>query len=110
MITDFILIICMHSIGDFIFQTRWMAKNKSSNHFALALHSAIYMIPLFIISWQFALINGILHYPIDYISSQLTTHYYKKENENMFFNVIGIDQAIHYIILLLTYLFLKGAV
>jgi len=110
MLMDIILIVWMHAIGDFIFQTRWMAINKSSSHLALGIHSAVYMIPLFVISWQFALINGILHYPIDYMSSQLTTHYYQKENENMFFNVIGVDQAIHFTILLLTYTFLKGAV
>ena len=110
MLLDIIAIVWLHAIGDFIFQTRWMATNKSKNHNALSLHCITYMIPLFFISWQFAIINGILHYPIDYMSSQLTTHYYQKENERMFFNVIGIDQAIHFTILLLTYTFLKGAV
>lgn len=107
---DIILIVWLHTIGDFIFQTRTIARNKSSHHWALAIHCALYMIPLLIISWQFALINGILHYPVDYGSSQLTTYYHKKENENMFFNVIGIDQAVHFTILFLSYSFLKGAV
>ena len=110
MLFDMILIVWLHVIGDFIFQIRTMAKNKSTNNWALVSHCVAYMIPFFIISWQFALINGILHFPIDYISSRLTTYYYKKENELMFFNIIGIDQAVHFTILFLTYSFLKGAI
>ena len=110
MLLDIILIVWMHAIGDFVFQTRYIARNKSTSHWVLAAHCVLYMIPLFFISWQFAIINGILHYPVDYGSSQLTTYYHKKENENMFFNVIGIDQAVHFTILFLTYWFLKGAV
>ena len=110
MLVDFLLIVWAHAIGDFIFQTRWMAKNKSTSHRALAIHCGLYMIPLFVISWQFALINGILHYPVDFFSSQLTSHYHKKNNESMFFNVIGIDQAIHFTFLLISYISLKGAI
>jgi hypothetical protein len=110
MLFDIILIIWAHAIGDFIFQTRTIAQNKSSHHWALGAHCTLYMIPLFVISWQFALVNCILHYPVDFVSSQLTSYYHKKENENMFFNVIGIDQAVHFTILFLTYSFLKGAV
>lgn len=110
MLLDIIAIVWLHAIGDFVFQTRYLARNKSTSHWALAGHCALYAIPLFFISWQFAIINGILHYPVDYISSQLTTYYHKQENESMFFNVIGIDQAVHFTIMLLTYSFLKGAV
>ena len=110
MLLDIILIVWMHAIGDFVFQTRWLARNKSTNHWALAGHCALYMIPLFFISWQFAIINAILHYPVDYGSSQLTTYCHKQENEYGFFTVIGIDQAVHFTILFLTYWFLKGAV
>jgi len=110
MFTDLILIIWMHAIGDFIFQSRWIAYNKSTNPIILGLHCFLYMIPLFVISWQFAIINGILHFPIDYLSSQLTTYFYNKDNDSMFFNVIGVDQAIHLTILILSYSFLKGAI
>ena len=110
MLFDIILIIWLHTIGDFIFQMRFMAKNKSTNNLVLAIHCVTYTIPFFIISWQFALINGILHFPIDYISSRLTTYYYKKEKESMFFNIIGIDQAIHFTILFLTYSYLEGVI
>lgn len=108
MITDIILIIWMHAVGDFALQNRWIADNKSINPIILGLHCFLYMIPLITISWQFAIINATLHFPIDFFSSKLTTHYYKTKDKYMFFIVIAIDQAFHYTILLLTYILLKG--
>lgn len=108
MIIDIILIIWLHTIGDFVFQTRYIGNNKSKNIMVLAAHCLLYAIPLCVISFEFAIINGLLHLPVDFTSSKLTKYFYfKKKNEYMFFTTIGIDQAVHFTILLLTYIYLK---
>lgn len=101
-----ILLVWIHTIADFWLQTRKLAETKSSNIVALTKHVAIYTTPLFLFGWQFALINGALHWMTDFCTSKLTTHFYKKENTYAFFGVIGIDQAIHMTCLILTYYWL----
>lgn len=100
-----------HFIGDFILQSREIANNKSSNIFILSFHCIIYSLTLFCVSVfigfgeaaLFALINGVLHFVVDYVTSKLTTYYYTKENSKMFFNIVGLDQLIHYSTLIVTY-------
>ncbi|SFH12129.1 Protein of unknown function [Desulfotomaculum arcticum] len=39
-----------HLVGDYLFQTRWMAENKSSNWLPLLLHSMVYTGVVFVCS------------------------------------------------------------
>ena len=96
-------IIWLHFISDFLLQSDWMAVNKSNNSFALGIHGFIYGIPFLIIDPIYSILNMLLHFLIDGISSQLTTHFYKNEQRHWFFVTIGADQAIHFTILILTY-------
>ena len=48
-------------------------------------------------------LNIILHGFTDYWTSQATTYYYKKENYKAFFNMLGVDQTIHIVILIQTF-------
>jgi len=48
-----------HFIGDFLFQTDWMARGKKNSTFTCTIHVLFYMIPFLMVelSWiQFALI------------------------------------------------------
>ena len=110
MLGDIILIVWLHFIGDFVFQTSWMANNKSDNLLALGSHSILYMLPLFFISWQFAILNGVLHFGVDYGTSKLTSYFWEEEKTRLFFGTIGADQAIHFTILFLSYALLKGVI
>lgn len=106
MIRDILLIIWLHIIGDFVLQTRYIGNNKSKKIMILTLHCLLYSIPFFIISVEFAFINGLLHFPVDFITSRLTKYfYYKKQSEYLFFTTIGVGQAVHltFLILTLTY-------
>lgn len=40
----------LHLIGDYLTQTDWMAKNKTSAIWVAALHSAVYSVPFLLLS------------------------------------------------------------
>lgn len=98
-----ILIIILHFISDFLLQINWMSKNKSSSVLALFVHCFVYSILFLFVGVIYAIINGILHFIIDYFSSKLTSKYWYEEKYRLFFIVIGIDQTLHFICLFSTY-------
>ena len=103
-----------HFVGDFVFQSHWMASNKSKNNAALVLHVGIWTgcigIPAFlalilgIINVNAVLlyiaINFVSHLIIDYISSRITSRLWAKQSWHNFFVAIGFDQLLHFIFLL----------
>ncbi len=101
-------IIWMHFVADFLFQSDWMAINKSKNFKALLIHCAAYTPPflyfsfLFSMPWFWVFVFG-SHLIIDGISSKITTALYKRGERHWFFVVIGLDQAIHMTTLVLFY-------
>lgn len=102
-INTFILIMFVHWVADFIMQTRWMATNKSTSNLALGTHILVYMIPMSMFGVYFAIINGILHFTVDYFTSRGTSYLWKKQETHMFFILIGLDQFLHMVCLLYTY-------
>lgn len=104
-------ILVLHFIADFVFQSDWMAINKSSSFRALLLHVVIYTltlctIPLAVtdmsiavpcLTW--ALVNGVIHFVQDAVTSRMTAYLWKKEQRHWFFVVIGLDQLLHYVFL-----------
>lgn len=108
----FILLLLAHFIGDFLFQGRQMANNKSSNIYWLLTHGISYMIPLlivflFICPFKTALIlTGInvgTHICIDWITGKYTGNFYKQQKFYYFFSTIGFDQFLHLTILYLSF-------
>ena len=103
-----VILIWMHFIADFVFQTDSMAKNKSSSNKWLTLHVSIYTLPFFWFGGAFAVTNGIAHFITDYFSSRATSYLWQKEQRHWFFVVVGLDQAIHITTLFVTYGLLIG--
>jgi len=97
-----IAIVWLHFIADFILQTDKMAINKSKMVSFLALHSLVYTLPFIILGWKYAVINGILHFMVDGITSKITSYFLSKDKKHWFFVTIGADQAIHLTCLILT--------
>jgi hypothetical protein len=103
-----------HWISDFVFQNDSVAKEKSSCNFMLAAHVVIYsasmlVLTCFMISgasykrlFAWAIINGILHFGVDFITSRISSSLYKEGRIHEFFICVGIDQFIHYACLLVT--------
>jgi hypothetical protein len=102
-----LLIIWVHFVADFILQTNYIALNKSKYINCLLIHSGIYSVPFLIFGLEYAIINGILHFIIDYFSSAMTAAFYANDKRRYFWLTIGCDQAIHMTCLILTAGFIK---
>jgi hypothetical protein len=98
----FLLLVWVHTIADFVFQSDKMAINKSSSWKWLSIHVGMYGLLLLPLGWKFTLVNCLLHFITDAVSSRVTTYFWKKEQRHKFFVTIGIDQAIHMSCLFLT--------
>jgi hypothetical protein len=109
-------ILLIHFVGDFVLQTHWQASNKSFNNKALLSHTGIYSlcwIPFIVLLiilrnksldllW-FIPITFLAHTITDYFTSRETSKLWKKGDTHNFFVVIGFDQVLHAVQLLLTY-------
>ncbi len=106
MMWQFLGLLAVHWVADFILQTHWQASNKSKNLGALARHVGIYTVGLAVGSvlifgffrpdvGVFVLVNGALHFGTDYFTSRWTSALYAKGDWHNFFVVIGLDQLIH---------------
>lgn len=116
-----------HFVGDFLFQSDWMATNKSKHWDVLAIHVCAYTVaflPFWAVGWipaDFLLYLWATHYVTDAITSRITSalwfidmqvpptdielgngqiyKFYGRFNakRHWFFAMIGLDQLIHYI-------------
>jgi hypothetical protein len=100
-------LLILHFIGDFILQTDKMALNKSKSVKWLTIHVVVYTIPFLLINWLYALINGVLHWIVDYVTSRQAAMFHRKGQRSMFFKIIGLDQLLHGIILIFTYYWME---
>lgn len=112
----------LHWLGDFVLQSRWMADNKSKRWDALFSHVATYAIVLWFglclysifaliamdldiiedtLFW-YVVINAALHAATDFFTSRATSRLYKQNRIHAFFVIVGLDQMIHGLTLLLT--------
>ena len=97
-----LLLLTVHFVADFLFQSDWMAVNKSSRMLPLLVHIAVYTACLIPFGFWFAMTNGLAHLITDSITSRVTSALWKKEKRHWFFVVIGLDQLIHTATLLFT--------
>ncbi len=127
MIYTIVFLLTLHYVADFLCQTREMATKKGSSILWLSIHVLTYTFCFggvfgFYLLWSesmsdksvmeintFIILNGILHWVTDFLTSKLTSYFYKKENMYGFFSIVGLDQLIHATTILLTYnyLFIK---
>lgn len=110
---QFVALLAVHWVADFVQQTHWQATNKSKNNEALASHVAVYSLSLLVGSaiifgridagWMwFVMVNGALHFATDYFTSRASSKLYAKQDWHNFFVVIGFDQLIHQVTLAAT--------
>jgi hypothetical protein len=90
-----------HMLGDFFFQNRWMALNKTKNIFVCLIHCAIYTLCVAIIcgwyDWKLVTIFS-THLLIDFFRIAATWRkFYSRDNELPW--MITADQSIHLLIL-----------
>lgn len=115
-----VYLLIWHFLADFIVQTDWQAQNKSKQLGALARHVFTYTLCLWVASlivvvaldrvglsynpyWvHFFWVNGVLHWLTDYATSRWARRLYEQGRRRAFFIVVGFDQLIHQVTLIVT--------
>ncbi len=104
---QFLALLVVHFVADFMLQTHWQAQNKSKSNDALGRHVGVYTLVLgtaatliflkysipAVLAWT--ALNGALHFATDYFTSRWTSKLYAKGDWHNFFVVVGLDQLIH---------------
>jgi len=111
-----ILLLILHFIGDYLFQSRNMGNLKSRYNSWLTFHVVMYCVPLICMypilglnnTALFILMNGALHWIIDYFTSRIIKSLWESKKEYATFSMMGLDQLLHYISLFATYMYLTS--
>ncbi|MHB8126729.1 MAG: DUF3307 domain-containing protein [Desulfitobacteriaceae bacterium] len=107
--SHFDLLLVAHLIGDFLFQTNWMAKNKTNKYFPLFVHTGLYTIIVAFIAWlSFGglplwgiLTIFIVHTILDkriFVEWWIQTIMMTKENDSVWLKIV-VDQIFHILVL-----------
>lgn len=107
-----IWILFAHFVADFMLQRHAWAMAKSSDNVALAKHVGTYAVvmtaaavPLLGLSVPLLLFGVVMlvsHFAIDYVSSRVNKRLFAADRIHDFFVVVGLDQFLHYVVLLLS--------
>lgn len=87
-------LLTIHFIADFVFQSDWMATNKSKRWDALAVHVLIYAVCFLDFGLAFVTLTFVCHFIQDALTSRLTSWVYPR-SRHYFFVAIGADQLLH---------------
>ncbi len=105
-------IMLSHFLADFVCQSHEMATKKYNNLNWLLAHVGVYTLVLFLLMWpvvglyasfSFAVLNGLAHLIVDFVTSKGTHYFFEKKDYHNGFVVVGLDQLIHVSILFLTF-------
>lgn len=107
-----------HWVGDFVLQSHYMSITKSKSIEVLGLHVLIWFLVVtlgvFIFTpfqpyfaekcLLFAGVNGVCHFATDAVTSRINSYLWADKQIHNFFVMIGFDQLIHQVTLILTFM------
>lgn len=102
-----IYLLIFHFIGDFILQSDKIATTKSKSNKSLLTHIGLYSLAMLPFGLVFAVVNGIIHFAVDYVTSRVSSKLWADGKIHWFFVTIGFDQMLHAITLFSTYAWLN---
>ena len=110
-----LFILLIHFLADFGLQTHDQATGKSTSAKWLTYHVGVYSIVWLLASWFyfddfrialiFSSITFICHWITDWLTSRIGKPFWDKQDFHNGFVVVGFDQVLHYVQLLLTFSF-----
>lgn len=110
-------VLAAHWVGDFVTQDDYTATNKSKNNAVLLNHVVVYTVVLALsfavparilgyfgpsVYFPFLLVNAVLHFAVDYVTSRLNSWLWYRRETHYFFVSVGFDQYLHSACLVLT--------
>lgn len=108
MLSKILFILMGHMVGDYLFQSDYLALNKGKDNYVLLAHSLLYTVGVVLVAnimgititpLEMLLLSAI-HFPVDYIKARgITT---KKLGNS---KALLLDQIIHYLTLLAVVVF-----
>lgn len=111
-----VFILLIHFLADFGLQTHEQATKKSTSTVWLTYHVAVYSLMwlfasfvYFVDLWTalvFTVVTFIFHWITDFITSRIGKPFWDKGDFHNGFVVVGFDQVLHYIQLVVTLLML----
>lgn len=121
--TILLVIVVVHFLGDFVFQSSKMATGKSKSLKWLSIHVGVYaLISLisffvlgnfygsFLVGFYWWITNVLLHFIVDFFTSKITSRFWEQKNMRFFFVMIGFDQLIHSLCLISTFFVFKDII
>lgn len=109
-----LFVLMIHFLADFGLQTEEQATGKSTSLKWLTYHVGVYSIIWLVAAWFyfdyfnvaliFAMTTFIFHWVTDYMTSRIGKPFWEKKDFHNGFVVVGFDQMLHYIQLILTIL------
>ena len=120
-----LVVIFAHWLADFVAQTDKMAIGKSTSLLWLTEHILAYtsvifvvgiitvilsdksnLLPSILIVFCWSMLNGALHWIIDFFTSKINSVLWKNNQRHWFFVSLGFDQVLHYFCLFTTVSFI----
>jgi len=116
MLKTFVVIFLLHVFAGFFLQSNRISKLKRENKRYLLEHVGMYTLVFIVLSpillgltilqgLIYSLINGVLHYIVDYFTGKVKNKYIGKNEVNYNLTVV-MDYTIHLLILVGTYFYL----
>jgi hypothetical protein len=115
-----LFLVIVHFLADFALQTNNQATKKSTSNLYLSYHVGMYALTWFFAMWayhgswlmamNFALITFSAHWVTDYTTSRISKKFFDAQDYHNGFVVVGFDQVLHYVQLLVTYVGLANMI
>jgi hypothetical protein len=108
-----LIIMVIHYLGDFVLQTHEQSQRKSSENKWLFYHTGSYSLIWLLAAWGlytsiwaallFASVTFVAHTATDWVTSRVGKYFWSSSDYHNGFAVVGFDQILHYVQLLLTH-------
>ena len=101
-----VFLVIGHCVGDYLFQSTYLAVNKGKDKYLLFIHSVLYVFGIILTAHVFSIEISVMQILIIFITHMITDHI---KASGISVKVLGdkkaliVDQAVHYLVLFLVF-------